>query len=76
MADFGRAMAPFPRVWGENESVDFIMPSSAKINNCHILVDLYLELVFFFFQETWFVFDFIFYIIFRKLSARSVTLVF
>ena len=50
MADFGRAMAPFPRVWGENESVDFIMPSCAKINNCHILIDLYHELVFFFFS--------------------------
>ena len=45
MADFGRAMAPFPREWGEKGSVDFIMPSCAKINNCHILIDLYHELV-------------------------------
>ena len=49
MADFGRAMAPFPRVWGENESVDFIMPCCAKINNCHFLIDLYHELCFFLF---------------------------
>ena len=45
MADFERAMAPFPREWGEKGSVDIIMPSCTKINNCHILIDLYHELV-------------------------------